>query len=87
MLRAGEELADLSIKLETGRHHQIRVQMANAGTPLVGDSKYGRKDSYKLQGAGRFVALCFVKIGFLHPATKRRMEFEIEPENPAFQLL
>lgn len=87
VLRAGEELADLAIKLETGRHHQIRVQMANAGLPLVGDFKYGRKDADKLQGAGRFVALCFVKIGFLHPTIKKRMEFEIEPENPAFQLL
>lgn len=87
VLRAGEELADLAIKLETGRHHQIRVQMAHAGTPLVGDFKYGRKAGDKPQGAGRYAALCFVKMAFLHPVTKKRMEFEIEPENPAFQLL
>ncbi len=87
VLRAGEELADLSIKLETGRHHQIRVQLSNAGFPLVGDLKYGSRNGDKLQGAGKYAALCFVKIGFLHPATKKRMEFEIEPENPTFQLL
>lgn len=87
VLRAGEELADLSIKLETGRHHQIRVQMANAGFPLVGDFKYGRKTADKPQGERKYAALCFAKIGFLHPATKKRMEFEIEPENSAFQLL
>lgn len=87
VLRAGETLADLSIKLETGRHHQIRVQMANAGFPLVDDFKYGEKDGDKRQGKGRYAALCFVKIGFLHPTMKKRMEFEIEPKNPAFQLL
>lgn len=87
VLRADNAFADLSIKLETGRHHQIRVQMAHAGMPLVGDLKYGRGDDAGLQGAGKQIALCFVKIGFLHPKTKKRMEFEIEPENPSFQLL
>lgn len=87
VLETGKELAELSIKLETGRHHQIRVQMANAGFPLAADFKYGRKDEEKLQGERRYVALCFAKIGFLHPINKMRMEFEIEPENPAFQLL
>ena len=86
-LRADDAFADLSIKLETGRHHQIRVQMAHAGMPLVGDLKYGREEDRSLQGAGKQIALCFVKIVFLHPKTKKRMEFEIEPENPAFQLL
>lgn len=31
----------LRIHLDTGRHHQIRVQMAHAGMPLAGDRKYG----------------------------------------------
>lgn len=87
VLRTGGELADLSIKLETGRHHQIRVQMAHAGFPLAGDVKYGGKGAGSLPGAGRYIALCFVKISFFHPKTRKRMEFEIEPENPAFQLL
>ena len=31
----------LKIELETGRHHQIRCQLANAGHPIIGDEKYG----------------------------------------------
>ena len=33
------------IQLETGRHHQIRVQMSHTGLPLIGDRKYNPKDS------------------------------------------
>ena len=42
---ADEKLALLSIQLETGRHHQIRVQCAHAGMPLLGDQKYGSEKS------------------------------------------
>lgn len=87
VLRADEKLAELSVKLETGRHHQIRVQMANAGFPLAGDLKYGKAEDEFVQKAGGCIALCFVKISFLHPNTQKKMEFEIEPENPIFQLL
>lgn len=87
VLRVKGSLAELSIQLETGRHHQIRVQMANASLPLVGDQKYGSQDALQVDGAGRNVALCSVKIGFIHPKTGKKMEFEIEPENPIFQLL
>ena len=37
----------IKIKLDTGRHHQIRVQMAHIGCPLVGDRKYGACDPEK----------------------------------------
>lgn len=87
VLRIKDEIAELSIRLETGRHHQIRVQMANASLPLVGDRKYGFKDAPDLKGAGKNVALCSVKIGFIHPKTGKKMEFEVEPENETFQLL
>ena len=85
VLRAREDLAELYIRLDTGRHHQIRVQMANASLPLVGDCKYGQE--LKALGSGFWIALCSVKISFIHPITRKKMEFEIEPENPAFQLL
>lgn len=87
VLRTAGELAELSIKLETGRHHQIRVQMANADLPLAGDLKYGKARETGVCAHGRQIALCFVKISFFHPKTRRKMEFEIEPENPIFQLL
>ena len=37
----GKELSLVRVALKTGRHHQIRVQMAHHGTPLYGDMKYG----------------------------------------------
>ncbi|MBO5371665.1 MAG: RluA family pseudouridine synthase [Lachnospiraceae bacterium] len=82
-----DNLIMLSIKLETGRHHQIRVQMANAGMPLIGDQKYGLKTMPPIKGVDRNVALCSVKIGFVHPKTNKKMEFEIEPENKTFAIM
>lgn len=64
------------IKLATGRHHQIRVQMAHAGCPLVGDRKYNFKENMK-PGNGQ-LALCSYKLAFVHPTTKKKLEFEIE---------
>jgi 23S rRNA pseudouridine1911/1915/1917 synthase len=68
--------AILRIKLATGRHHQIRVQLANAGWPIVGDSKYNFKEN--MRPSGKRLALCSYHIGFKHPRTHRRMEFEID---------
>ncbi len=69
----------VKIKLDTGRHHQIRVQMSAVGHPLVGDQKYHPSET-----TGN-VALCSHKIGFVHPVTGKDMEFEILPQNPHFQ--
>lgn len=77
-----ETQALLRIKLATGRHHQIRVQMAHAGWPLVGDRKYNFKENMK--PGGQLMCLCSYKLGLMHPVTKKKMEFEID--NP-FQLL
>ena len=66
------------IKLHTGRQHQIRVQMANAGGPLVGDSKYGDA------GEREQVALCSYKLEFEHPTKKTPMKFEIKPIGKVF---
>ncbi len=66
------------IKLHTGRQHQIRVQMAHMGCPLIGDNKYG--DEASKEG----LALCSYKLEFQHPMDKRKMVFEIEPQGTAF---
>jgi 23S rRNA pseudouridine1911/1915/1917 synthase len=50
----------LKIDLKTGRHHQIRAQMAHIGHPLVGDKKYGAGTPYR-EGE---IALCATKITF-----------------------
>lgn len=81
ILEQNETQALLNIKLATGRHHQIRVQMANAGWPLVGDRKYNFKENMR-QGS-QSICLCSYKLTITHPVTKKKMEFEIE--NP-FQI-
>src|SRR5581483_11487710 len=47
VLRVEEEISLLQIELETGRYHQIRVQLQEIGCPIVGDVKYGSKKKLK----------------------------------------
>lgn len=71
----------LEINLDTGRHHQIRVQMSHAGHPLVGDKKYNPNCLPGYLPVG----LCSVKIAFCHPITKKFLEFTLEPQGELFQ--
>lgn len=77
-----ENTARLKILLKTGRHHQIRVQLAHDNMPLLGDVKYGSEKSkeYSSEHNVRFVALRAAKIGFVHPITKKLMTFEDKGE-------
>lgn len=81
------QLALVRIRLHTGRHHQIRVQMANAGMPLLGDHKYA--DEATLVVSRRLelkeIALCASRLAFDHPKTGKRMQFQISPEGAAFR--
>ena len=70
----------VEIHLETGRHHQIRVQMSNAGMPLLGDRKYNPEDHSKFP-----LGLCAVRLSFRHPRNEKKMEFQIIPEGETFQ--
>ena len=74
-------LALLEIDLKTGRHHQIRVQMAHMGCPLLGDRKYGKSSQ-----TVRNPALCASKLTFKHPQTGKIMEFAVEPEGEVFAI-
>lgn len=77
VLKETEEGTLLEIALETGRHHQIRVQMAHAGMPIWGDAKYNpvqNQDSPWVQ-----ISLCAYRLSFTHPKTKKKMEFKATP--------
>jgi len=76
VLNSSQGLSLIKVNLLTGRSHQIRVQMSNNKTPLVGDSKYGYQGdkSHKL-------ALWSHQIGINHPTTKERMLFTSSPPN------
>lgn len=65
VIKEEEKTALLDITLHTGRHHQIRVQLAHLGTPICGDHKYGN-------AAGGMPELCSYHIDFIHPVSGKR---------------
>lgn len=65
----------LEIALGTGRYHQIRVQFATIGHPIVGDAKYGSKQTRDQ------IALHHYKMVFNHPVTCERLTFVCEPSH------
>jgi len=80
-----EDKTLFDIQLHTGRQHQIRVQMAHMGCPLVGDAKYNLQQD--IDGKSNFntgLALCSYKLEFEHPTKKIPMQFEIKPLGEAF---
>ena len=78
----GKEVSLVKVKLDTGRHHQIRVQMANMGCPIWGDAKYNTAAVQDRRF--RQIALCAYKLEFKHPKTRKKMEFEIKPQGEGF---
>lgn len=76
----------LDIRLLTGRRHQIRAQMAHAGCPIWGDSRYGGT----VIGEHARVALFAHQLVITHPATRKQMIFRADPvlfEPDAFAVL
>jgi 23S rRNA pseudouridine1911/1915/1917 synthase len=68
----------LRVRLDTGRHHQIRVQLAHIGHPIIGDAKYGGTES------GAALALCSSRLAFAHPSTGEAMAFATAPTGEEF---
>lgn len=66
-------LSLLKIDLHTGRHHQIRVQLANIGHSIYGDQRYGTR------GKNKQIALWAYKLTIEHPTKKEKMEFKDMP--------
>ena len=71
VLRQHQELALLEIMLETGRKHQIRVQLAKTGHPILGDLKYGSCEKFPLG-----LALHARSLELEHPVRRETISFE-----------
>lgn len=79
-VRESDEMTDIvDIHLITGRHHQIRVQFSHAGCPLVGDRKYGNKESvdFTTNNGIKTVSLKAVKLSFCDLKTGERITYAI----------
>ena len=72
----------LKIELFTGRHHQIRAQLAAINNPIKGDNKYG----YKRNNPDRSIHLHAWRLQFNHPVTQERVSVEAPlPEETVWQ--
>lgn len=74
--RNGKKYTYVDIKLNTGRHHQIRVQFSNIGYPLYGDVKYGKE----INKRGQDLALFAYSLTFFHPTKDEVMQFNVLPD-------
>lgn len=75
MPETGKQVHAVRIELMTGRHHQIRVQLAHAGAPVLGDTRYGQPlDGVQMKGR---IALCAVILAFRHPTNGKMMRFHV----------
>jgi 23S rRNA pseudouridine1911/1915/1917 synthase len=70
-IRSGTEFSLVELALDTGRKNQIRVQLAEAGHPIVGDQKYGATAD-----PARRLALHAVELRFRHPITGEALHFQ-----------
>lgn len=74
------------IELITGRHHQIRVQMANAKAGIWGDTKYNSLFS-KVKRVYKQIGLYCTRMEIEHPITGEKLVFKAFPEGEAFDLI
>jgi 23S rRNA pseudouridine1911/1915/1917 synthase len=69
--KKGKSTTLVELTLETGRRHQIRVQLAEAGCPIVGDKKYGAQTN-----PIKRIALHATSLRFIHPTTRKEIRFD-----------
>lgn len=75
VLESGPQTSLLSVSLETGRRHQIRLQMSTIGCPIMGDRSYGADQSLD-DGC---IALLAHRLSFAHPTQHHQLTFEALP--------
>jgi 23S rRNA pseudouridine1911/1915/1917 synthase len=80
----GDNYTLLEVQLMTGRHHQIRCQLAAMGCPIKGDLKYGAPRS----NPDGSISLLSRRVEFIHPVSKQEITVEAPlPDDPLWQAL
>ena len=74
VLEEKNNLSLVEVTLETGRHHQIRVEFSSRGYPLYSDQRYGK-------GEKGDIALWAYELEFTHPTLKEKMKYTVYPYN------
>ena len=78
----GDKYTLLEVELKTGRHHQIRCQLAKIGSPIKGDLKYGARRSNPDGG----ISLHARRITFVHPVSKQLIDIVAPvPDDPLWR--
>ena len=84
LLAEGDRYSLLEVQLMTGRHHQIRCQLAASGFPIKGDLKYGAKRS----NPDGSISLMARRVEFVHPVSKENIRVEAPvPDETLWQAL
>ncbi len=84
VLKKGERYSLVEVQLMTGRHHQIRCQLATLGCPIKGDLKYGAKRS----NPDGSISLQSHHVEFIHPVSKEKISIEAPlPQDSLWQKL
>lgn len=84
MVARSDNYSLLEVNLLTGRHHQIRCQLAHIGCPIKGDLKYGAARS----NPDGSISLLSHKVQFVHPVSKKEIELVSPlPEDALWQVL
>ena len=78
VLETKDDMSLVKINLQTGRSHQIRVQMASIGCPVINDVKYGDE---KARG---YLALWATVLKFNHPVSKAKLTYKVLPPQEEF---
>lgn len=81
VVRSSPKATLVEVQLETGRKHQIRLQLSSIGSPILGDRKYGSRRPFPIG-----IALHARTLAIVHPTTGKRMEFRA-PLPPSWRQL